>query len=173
MHTAMAAAAVGIAEGLTWPEILSGLADPDARIRLKPLAGRSGSMVLDDTYNASPASTLAALEFLRGLPGRRIAVLGDMLELGSFEEEGHRQVGAAAANVVTDLVTVGSLARVIGEAALEKGMTSDAVHTFDDNQAAASQVKRLLKPGDVVLVKGSRGMAMEEIVAELAEEAAS
>jgi UDP-N-acetylmuramoyl-tripeptide--D-alanyl-D-alanine ligase len=173
VHTAMAAAAVGIAEGLTWPEILSGLADPDARVRLKPLSGRNGSTVLDDTYNSSPASSLAALGFLQGLPGRKIAVLGDMLELGSFEEAGHRKVGAAAAEVVTALVTVGSLGRIIGQAAVERGMASDAVHTCDDNQAAAAEVKGLLKPGDVVLVKGSRGMAMEEIVAELAEEGES
>ena len=173
VHTAMAAAAVGIAEGLTWPEILSGLADPDARVRLKPLSGRNGSTVLDDTYNASPASSLAALGFLQGLSGRKIAVLGDMLELGSFEEEGHRKVGAAAAEVVSALVTVGSLGRVIGRAASERGMASDAVYTCDDNQTAAAEVKRLLKPGDVVLVKGSRGMAMEEIVAELAEEGES
>lgn len=167
IHTALAAAAVGIAEDLTWSEIAEGLADPEARIRLRRMPGRTGSTILDDTYNASPASTQAALSFLQGLEGRKIAVLGDMLELGSFEAEGHRQVGGAAADSVQVLVTVGTLGRLIGEAALGSGMDPGAVRMCEDNQTATAHVRSLLRSGDVVLVKGSRGMAMEEIVAQL------
>ncbi len=170
VQTALAAAAVGIVEGLTWDEITDGLADPDARVRLRPVPGRNRSTVLDDTYNASPASTTAALDFLEGLPGRKIAVLGDMAELGSVEREGHRRVGQKAAKVVSELFTLGSLGRTIAEAALRAGMDRTAVHATEDKEAVIAGVREILEPGDVVLVKGSRGMAMEEVVAGLTEE---
>ncbi|RLC81234.1 MAG: UDP-N-acetylmuramoylalanyl-D-glutamyl-2, 6-diaminopimelate--D-alanyl-D-alanine ligase, partial [Chloroflexi bacterium] len=85
---ALAAAAVGLIEGLSWGEIIAGLRDVSAQVRLVAVPGYNGSTILDDTYNASPASTIAALNLLEELPGRHIAVLGDMLELGDYEEEG-------------------------------------------------------------------------------------
>jgi len=170
VETALAAAAVGIVEGLTWDEIEDGLADPDARVRLKPVRGWNGSTILDDTYNASPASTGAALAFLAELPGRKIAVLGDMLELGSLEREGHWQVGRKAAETVTALFTLGALGRVIGESALAAGMDQAAVHMVEDRETIVASIRKVLDPNDIVLVKGSRGMAMEEIVAGLMEE---
>ena len=103
VHTALRAAAVGLVEGLSWEEIVRGLQQLDVQLRLITARGLNGATVLDDTYNASPASTMAALNLLADLTvqnGRRIAVLGDMLELGSYEEEGHRKVGARAADVV-------------------------------------------------------------------------
>jgi len=170
VETALAAVAVGIVEELTWDEIMDGLADPDARVRLTPVRGWNGSTILDDSYNASPASTGAALDFLAELPGRKIAVLGDMLELGSLETEGHWQVGRKAAKTVNTLFTLGALGRIIGESALDAGMDQAAVHMTEDKERIVDSIRKILDPNDIVLVKGSRGMAMEEIVAGLMDE---
>ena len=167
VHTALRAAAVGLIEGLSWQEIVSGLRDVSGQLRLLVVPGVRGSTLIDDTYNASPASTIAALNLLDDLDGRRIAVLGDMLELGSFEEAGHRRVGCRAADVVQLLVTVGPRARWIGHEALACGMPEDSVRIVDDNASALTHLRDVMGTGDLVLVKGSRGMAMEQIVAAL------
>ena len=167
VHTALRAAAVGLIEGLSWQEIVSGLRDVSGQLRLLVVPGVRGSTLIDDTYNASPASTIAALNLLDDLDGRRIAVLGDMLELGSFEEAGHRRVGCRAADVVQLLVTVGPRARWIGHEALACGMPEDSVRIVDDNASALIHLRDVMETGDLVLVKGSRGMAMEQIVAAL------
>ncbi|MCS7285996.1 MAG: UDP-N-acetylmuramoyl-tripeptide--D-alanyl-D-alanine ligase [Anaerolineae bacterium] len=164
VHTALAAAAVGLVEGLSWGEIMAGLKDTSAQVRLMAVRGIRDSTILDDTYNASPPSTLAALSVLGELAGRRIAVLGDMLELGSYEEEGHRKVGRKAVEVASILITVGPRARMIAQEALACGMPPEKVHSFDSREEAVALLLELLEPGDVVLVKGSRGMRMEEIV---------
>jgi len=168
VHTALAAAVVGLVEGESWEEIVAGLQEISEQLRLVALPGPHGSTLLDDTYNASPTSTIAALNLLEELPGRKIAVLGDMLELGTYEEEGHRKVGRRALEVVDVLVTVGRLGRIIGEEALVCGMDKEQVLMVEDNRAAIAHLKRLITTGDVILVKGSRGMAMEEIVNALA-----
>ncbi len=167
VHTALAAAAVGLVEGLSWEEIVAGLQDPQVQVRLLATPGPAGSTLLDDTYNASPASCLAALRLLAELPGRKIAVLGDMYELGSFEEEGHRLVGRQARQVADRLVAVGQLGRLIGQEALRAGMAADAVHLAETNEQAIALLQTLIQDGDVVLIKGSRGMKMEQIVAAL------
>ena len=167
VHTALRAAAVGLIEGLSWEEIVSGLLDVSAQLRLIAVPGIRGSTLLDDSYNASPGSTQAALNLLEDLDGRRVAVLGDMMELGSFEEAGHRQVGCRAADVVQLLITVGERARWIGEEALECGMASQAVHMLEDKDSAVRLLHSLVESGDTILVKGSRSMGMEEIVASL------
>ena len=167
VHTALAAAAVGLVDGLTWQEILDGLQDPKGQLRLVVVPGINDSTLLDDTYNASPASMLAALNLLADLNGRKIAVLGDMLELGDFEAEGHEKVGVRAAAVVDHLVAVGRLGRSIGEAALQAGLSEAQVHFAADNAAAIEILRRIIEPGDMVLVKGSRALQMEEIVAAL------
>ena len=169
VHTALAAAAVGLVEGESWEDIVAGLEQIPVQLRLVALPGPDSSTILDDTYNASPASTIAALNVLGELPGRRIAVLGDMLELGDFEEEGHRKVGREALEVVDMLVTVGRLGRITGREALAWGMGEAQVLMLEDNQAAIAHLRKLIKRDDVILVKGSRGMAMEEIVNALAK----
>lgn len=168
VYGALAAAAVGLNLGLAWDEIISGLRDPSAQLRLQVMPGVSGATILDDTYNSSPDSTVAALNLLDEMEGRKVAVLGDMLELGSYEVEGHRLVGRRAADVVSVLVTVGELARLIGEEARAAGMPNGAVHIVSSNDEAVSVLEKLLTDGDFVLIKGSRGMAMEHIVALLA-----
>jgi UDP-N-acetylmuramoyl-tripeptide--D-alanyl-D-alanine ligase len=167
VHTALAAAAVGLVEGESWEEIIAGLWDVTEQLRLVAVRGIKGSTILDDTYNASPASTIAALNLLEDLSGRKIAVLGDMLELGDFEEEGHRKVGRRAVDVVSVLVTVGPRGRTIGQEALACGMAKRGVLIVEDNEQAIAHLRQIIGQGDIVLVKGSRGMKMEEIVAAL------
>jgi UDP-N-acetylmuramoyl-tripeptide--D-alanyl-D-alanine ligase len=161
VQDALAAAAVGLGVGLTPEAVVAGLGAAGASLRMVLRPGRRGSLVVDDCYNAGPASVVAALASLPELGGaRRIAVLGDMLELGSYEEAGHREVGRAAAECADRVVAVGRLGRIIGEAATLAG----AAVAFAPDNAAAVALLDDLDEGDVVLVKGSRGAHMEEIV---------
>ncbi len=167
VHTALRAAAVGLVEGLNWGEILAGLRIGNPQLRLVAVQGKNGSLLLDDTYNASPESTVAALNLLEELDGRKVAVLGDMLELGPYEEQGHRLVGNLAAKVADALITVGPRARIIAETAEAAGLDSKAITKFEDSQQALVYLKDSLTKGDVVLVKGSRAVQMDKIVPEL------
>lgn len=165
VYNALAAAAVALSEGFTGEEIAAALKETGGRLRLLALPGISDSTIIDDTYNASPASMLAALDLLGELEGRRIAVLGDMLELGSFEVEGHHLVGRRAAQIVQVLVAVGERGRILGKEAARSGLPR--VIFASTNKEAVEALLPLLRPGDYVLVKGSRGMAMEQIVERL------
>jgi UDP-N-acetylmuramoyl-tripeptide--D-alanyl-D-alanine ligase len=158
---------VGLVEGEPWDQIVAGLQDIAAQLRLIAVPGIKGSTIIDDTYNASPTSTLAALNLLSDLEGRKIAVLGDMLELGSYEERGHRLVGRRAAETVDKLVTVGPRGRIIAEEAQALGMDEADLFPMESNQEAVKVLRRLIRSGDLILIKGSRGMKMEEIVAKL------
>ncbi|MEW5761638.1 MAG: UDP-N-acetylmuramoyl-tripeptide--D-alanyl-D-alanine ligase [Bacillota bacterium] len=167
---ALAAVGVGLEMGLDPAAIARGL----LTARLSPMRlniQRCGSLtVIDDAYNASPASVQAALDVLQevGRDSDRVAVLGNMLELGVRAREGHREVGAAcAAAGLKLLVTVGELAQEIAHGAQEAGMPASAVHACADNPEAIQLLARLLTGREVVLVKGSRGARMEEIVAAL------
>jgi UDP-N-acetylmuramoyl-tripeptide--D-alanyl-D-alanine ligase len=167
VYAALAAAAAGLALNLTWDEIGSGLRSIPNRLRLVVRQAANGAQIIDDSYNASPSSMLAALDLLEEMNGRHVAVLGDMLELGSFEQEGHRLVGRRVAQVAALLIAVGRRAQIIGEEALRMGMDKGRVFFAGDNAQAVQIARRLVQAGDVVLVKGSRGMKMEEIVTEL------
>jgi UDP-N-acetylmuramoyl-tripeptide--D-alanyl-D-alanine ligase len=168
VHTALRAAATARVEGLSWEEITRGLQSTRNQLRLIAAKGPNGSVILDDTYNASPTSTIAALNLLNDLmEGRRIAVLGDMLELGAEEEIGHARVGVRAAEVADLLVTVGQRARIIAREARRSGLHENQVRSVDSAEEAAEIVLGVLKPGDSVLVKGSRAVGMERIVARL------
>jgi UDP-N-acetylmuramoyl-tripeptide--D-alanyl-D-alanine ligase len=169
VHTALAAAAVGLVEGQPWGLIVAGLRDMEVQLRLLATPGLNASTLIDDSYNSSPTSSLAALNLLAELMGRKIAVLGDMLELGSYEDEGHRKVGRRAAEVVDKLVTVGELGAVIGREAIAVGMNESDVFFAQDNDEAVESLRNLVTSGDLVLIKGSRGMHMEDIVAKLGE----
>jgi UDP-N-acetylmuramoyl-tripeptide--D-alanyl-D-alanine ligase len=168
VHTSLRAAAVGLVEGESWEEIVAGLQDVSAQLRLVAVPGPENSTILDDTYNASPTSSIAALNLLEELPARRkIAVLGDMRELGSYQEEGHRKVGARAADVVSLLITVGPLAGIIADEARHSGLPAEALISVAGNEEAIAALNEVVGPGDMILVKGSRSMQMEEIVAAL------
>ncbi len=167
VHTILRAAAVGLVENLTWQEIISGLQSSHSQLRLVAVHTESGALILDDSYNASPESTLAALNLLEELEGRKIAVLGDMLELGPYEKQGHRMVGVRAAKVADYLVTVGQLGRMIADAAVEAGLPEKRVVRVEDIPAAIELLRKMLAKGDVALVKGSHGLRMDRIVSAL------
>ena len=167
VHTALRAAAVGIAEGMSWQEIINGLRAGHTQLRLAAVRAQSGALLLDDTYNASPQSMLAALNLLDEMNGRKIAVLGDMLELGRYEWQGHEMVGRRAAEIVDQLVTLGERGRMIAAAACRVGFSPDKVTELNDSEQAINYLMENLQSNDVVLVKGSRGMRMDRIVAAL------
>jgi UDP-N-acetylmuramoyl-tripeptide--D-alanyl-D-alanine ligase len=171
VHTALAAASVGLVEGLSWDEIARGLRDAEraAQLRLIAVQGEKNTTILDDSYNSSPASALAALNLLSELGGRKVAVLGDMLELGSYERKGHELVGGRAAQVVDLLIAVGARGEWIGDAAHDAGLSREKIFYADGNARAVEILRKVMEPGDVILVKGSRGAAMEGIVAQLAQ----
>jgi UDP-N-acetylmuramoyl-tripeptide--D-alanyl-D-alanine ligase len=132
-----------------------------------------GVVIVDDSYNAAPGSVRAALELLAGLPGRRVAVLGEMRELGSAHATGHREVGEAAGDTVDLLVVVdggpGGAAEGIVLGACAAGLAPEHVLAVADAGGAVGVLRDRLAPGDVVLVKASRGVALERVVDRLVE----
>lgn len=167
VHTALRAAAVGLVEGMSWEAIVDGLTVQRSQLRLVTVPGPQNSLLIDDTYNSSPDSALAALNLLRDLDGRHVAVLGDMLELGYVEEEAHRLVGRRVADVAQMLVTVGLRGRWIAEEALKVGMSPQRVLIAEDAETAVSFLSDLIQANDIILVKGSLGMRMDRIVTAL------
>ncbi len=167
VHTALRAAAVGLVEGLTWQEIVNGLRAGHAQLRLVAVRAESGALLLDDTYNASPQSMLAALNLLDEMDGRKIAVLGDMLELGPYEWQGHEKVGIRAAEVADEIVTIGERGRMIAAAACRAQFPNCELTELENSDQAIEYLRDRLQANDVVLVKGSRGMRMDRIVAVL------
>jgi UDP-N-acetylmuramoyl-tripeptide--D-alanyl-D-alanine ligase len=171
VHTALCAAAAGLVVGLGWDEIIAGMQNAPSQLRLSVAPGINRSTVIDDTYNASPASMIAALNLLADIEpkgqGRRVAVLGDMRELGDYTGEGHRLVGGRAADVVDLLVTVGELGAAIAAEATELQFDPAALHITQTADETVAVLRTLLRPDDLVLVKGSRAVGMETIVAEI------
>ena len=170
-HTILRAAAVGLVEGLTWQEIVDGLRSEHTQLRLVTVRTSNGALILDDTYNASPESTIAALNLLDELEGRKIAILGDMLELGQYERRGHLMVGARAAEVVDELITIGERAKIIAQAARQAGLGPEKVTEFEDALEAIPLISHRLTSQDIVLIKGSHGMRLDRIVSALEESA--
>jgi UDP-N-acetylmuramoyl-tripeptide--D-alanyl-D-alanine ligase len=138
---------------------------------MRLVAGVAGATIVDDTYNSSPAAADAALVSLGGLArtGRKVAILGDMLELGRYSVGAHRDIGARAAENVDILITIGLRARGIADGARDAGLPNERIHSFEQGAAAqaAGLVRAGLSSGDVVLVKGSQGMRLERVVEEL------
>jgi len=170
VHNALAGATVGRIAGLSFDEIEAGLAGGWAAPHRVQLVRLGTVTVVDDSYNASPRSVVAALELLAGLPGRRVAVLGEMLELGEASDEGHRVAGEAAARTVDTLVVVGSGALGIADGALEAGMDGARVIRVQDVDGARDALGARLRDGDVVLVKASRGIGLDRLVDDLRHE---
>jgi UDP-N-acetylmuramoyl-tripeptide--D-alanyl-D-alanine ligase len=162
---ALAAAAAALTAGAFPEEVQQGLAAyiPDEG-RMRLLNAPRGYAVIDDSYNANPAAVRATLECLAEMPGaQKVAILGDMRELGPTERDLHRQLGRYAVELGIDvLLAVGDLGREY-----VTGAQDARAHWYPDNAAAAQAAASLLYPGAVVLVKGSRAMRMEEIVAAL------
>jgi UDP-N-acetylmuramoyl-tripeptide--D-alanyl-D-alanine ligase len=164
VQNGLAAAAVGLAAGLDLDLIAAGIRQGWQAAHRDQIVRMPGLTILDDTYNASPASMLAALTLLSSLPGRHVAVLGEMRELGEAHERAHREVGLAAARLVDELVIVGAEAGGIAAGAAALG---DKVVLVPDRVAAMSVLRERLRRGDAVLVKASRGAALESIVEAL------
>lgn len=179
LSNALAAATVGFCLEVSPEQIAAGLAAATvSHWRMEVLETPSGVIVLNDAYNASPQSMAVALETLADHPssGRRIAVLGDMRELGPLAEDMHREVGRRAVECgVARLITVGSLGREIAAGAAVAEMPDEWIFTCASNAEASDHLRAHSRPGDVVLVKGSRALQMEEIVRGLvhAEEGAA
>ena len=167
VHTALRAAAVGLVDGLTWQEIIDGLRQGHMQLRLAAVRSENGALLLDDTYNASPESMLAALNLLAELDGHKVAVLGDMLELGQYEKQGHEIVGVRASEVADMLITIGTLGHLIANAARWAGMQPGKIVEFETTDEAIAHLQRSLTDHDVVLVKGSHGIRMDRIVTAL------
>jgi UDP-N-acetylmuramoyl-tripeptide--D-alanyl-D-alanine ligase len=172
-YNAAAAAAVGLALGLPLDSIMRGLGNATTPgRRMRPVRLSNGALLIDDCYNANPSSMKAALLTLTHLvrgKGRAIAVLGDMLELGHTELDLHRDVGRFAAGAGLSLLACfGKRARALGEGAQEAGLAPESIEYTEDPAEAVKLVQGRLRPEDVVLVKGSRGMKMERISDALA-----
>jgi UDP-N-acetylmuramoyl-tripeptide--D-alanyl-D-alanine ligase len=176
VSAALAGAAVGLIYGLNLVQISAALKNyqsPAGRMNL--ISGIKHTMLIDDTYNASPISTKAALETMKdiNLPigAKKIAVLGDMLELGSASAAGHKEVGKSAYDAGVDLlVTVGKEALNISEGAQDFGFDENKIMSFNDTNEAGRFLQEEIKSGDLILIKGSQGMRMERIVKELMAE---
>lgn len=167
VHTSLRAAAVGLVLGLAWGDIATGLRGMSAQLRVVTVPGPRESTIIDDTYNANPESMLAALNLLADMNGRKVAVLGDMAELGHVEKQSHEMIGHRAANVADELVVYGPRGRWIGSAAAVSGFPESSLHFVEDVETAVSLLETLIKPKDFILVKGSYSMRMDRIVTAL------
>lgn len=171
-YAAAAAALVGLTFGMNLVKIseaLQGYLPPPGRMRL--IQGEKNTAIIDDTYNASLLAMESALATLERLPAKRkIAVLGDMLEVGKYTAEAHEIIGRQAAKVADILITVGMRARFIADAAEKRGMKKSNIFSFDKVGEAGYALEQKMRPGDLILVKGSQGVRMEKIVKEVMAE---
>lgn len=161
-----AAAAVGIAFGLNLVKISEALVAHSPPLgRMRAILGAKETIIIDDTYNSSPLAAESALAAVKELEAKRkIAVLGDMLELGKYTIDAHEEVGRITAKIVHKLITVGTRAKFIAEAAQNAGMTREKIVSFNKLDDAVSFLQNIMEEGDLILVKGSQGVRMEKIV---------
>ena len=176
IYAALVAAAVGLTMEMNLVEISKAMREfdsPNGRMNL--IDGIKHTLIIDDTYNSSPISVMSALDIVSKIPiakgARRFAVLGDMLELGKYSEEGHREVGRyAAKSGANKLITVGERSRDIARSAEEAGMARDNIFEYTDVAEAGRFIQQRIEQGDLILVKGSQGMRLEKIVKEIMAE---
>lgn len=168
--TALCAAAVGLVKDLSWEEICEALEQSRNKLRMRITRASGGAVLIDDTYNASPESTIAALNLLSEMKGRKIAVLGEMKELGQYEQKGHEMVGKRAAEVSDEIIAVGPVTQYLVDAAVSNGFPAAKTHLF---ATAAESIPFIMEnfgyDQEVMLIKGSRSMRMEQIVNVLEE----
>lgn len=178
IYSILAAVAVGLRFGVNLVDtagILENIELPPSRMNL--LNGIKNSFIINDSYNASPLSSHAALDALKafgdaiaragGKKARKIAVMGDMKELGKYEVQAHQAIGALVPERADILITVGLAAKFIAEAAADSGMVESKIFSFSSSEEAKSKVQEIIKEGDAVLIKGSRAMKMEKILEEI------
>jgi UDP-N-acetylmuramoyl-tripeptide--D-alanyl-D-alanine ligase len=167
VYPILAALAVGTELGINLVTAIEALAShttPPGRLHL--VSGINNSTILDDTYNSSPLAVEAALKTLSQIEttGRKIAVLGDMMELGSHTAEAHKHIGELASQIVSILITVGVRSKFTYETALANGLGQNELFHFDSAREAGEYLKTFIGVGDIVLVKGSQSMRMERVV---------
>lgn len=174
VYPCLAAVGIGLHYKMNLLEISQALENYQVPVgRLKIIRGIKNSMILDDTYNAAPDSTLAALEALSkfGKKSRKIVVLGDMLELGKESESGHRKVGIKAGKIADILFLIGERSCFFTKkGALKAGMSGENIHEFDTSVQAGLPLQNILQKNDLVLIKGSQGVRMEKLVLEIMRE---
>ena len=174
LYSVLAAAAVGLVYNLSLEEISARLKDYQPLPgRLNLLPGIKQTRIIDDSYNSSPFAVKAALEILAHLKcqGDKFAVLGDMLELGARTDKLHQEAGQKVASLGIDyLIAVGERSTETAKAAVEYGMNEDRVFTFDNSENAGRFIQDRIQQGDLILIKGSRGIKMDKIVKEIMAE---
>lgn len=170
IYPVLMALAVGDKLGLKMVEMIESLGEykpPAGRLRL--LEGIKKTVILDDTYNSSPAAVAAGLKTLDDFEttGQKIVVLGDMLQLGKHTVEAHKEIGYQAAKICDFVITVGLRSKFIDEGLLERKYAEKKIKHFDDSLEAGKYLQKIIKKGDVIFVKGSQGMRMEKVVEEI------
>ena len=170
INSVLAAMAVGVSEGLnivSSAESVSKHETPPGRLRI--IKGRKGSVILDDTYNSSPKAISDALDALLEIKtkGKKIAILGDMMELGKYSRGEHEKAGEKAAKIVDTLAVVGLRAKFIAEGAIAAGMPKEKILYFENSSEAGLYLSGLLGKDSVVLIKGSQSTRMERAVEKL------
>jgi UDP-N-acetylmuramoyl-tripeptide--D-alanyl-D-alanine ligase len=170
LYAGLAASGVGLAFGLNLIQVSDGLKKYHApKGRMNVIAGLKESLIIDDTYNSSPDAAMAAVETLKNLNiigiNRKVAVFGDMLELGSLSEEAHLSLGKKAAEAgIRMLVCAGTFRSFIAEGAKSAGLNGQNIFQFETSELAGQAMPNLLQSGDLILVKGSQGSRMERVV---------
>ena len=173
IYSYLAALSVGISLGLNLVEAVENLSRfVTPRGRMSLIKGLKGSVIIDDTYNSSPVALTSALETLRDLKikNRKIAIIGDMMELGKHTAEAHKEAGILAATACDILVTVGLRSRTLAESAIDAGLDEDSVLQFDSSEEAGLYIKNIIQERDTILVKGSQSTRMEKVVKEIMAE---
>jgi UDP-N-acetylmuramoyl-tripeptide--D-alanyl-D-alanine ligase len=173
VYTALGA--IAVAHSLDVPlevaaSSVSELTAPPGRMNIIP--GIKGTTIIDDSYNSSPIATKAALECLNEVKHakRKVAVLGDMLELGKYSTSQHEEIGEKIPEVADIMFTVGVRARGFASGAMSAGLSEEKVFQYDDGARAGRELQNFIQPGDLILIKGSEGMRMEKIVEEIMSE---
>jgi UDP-N-acetylmuramyl pentapeptide synthase len=173
IYPLLAAAAVAKARGMSVNSIVNALNAYEApKGRMNIIPGLNGSTLIDDTYNSSPDAVRAALETLKSITtaGRKIAILGDMMELGKYSADEHRAIGREASGAASILITIGLRSRAMAEEAVKNGMPASAVQSFESSDEAAVAVPSIIQPGDIVLIKGSQSPRLERVTKALMRE---
>lgn len=170
IYAVLAGLAVGVSQGLnlvSMGQAFSKHALPPGRMRV--IEGINDSTIIDDTYNSSPVATEEALSVLKNMKvsGKKIVILGDMMELGSYSVDAHRAVGVQVAESADTLITVGLRSRYIAEGAHKSGMKKKQMHSYDESFQAGKEFVRHVGEGDVILIKGSQSIRLERVVEQI------
>ena len=173
VYSVLASVAVGFVNKINpvkINEMILGHDTPKGRMRL--IKGIKNSTIIDDTYNSSPLALSSALQTLKDIKtkGRKIAVLGDMMELGKLSSEEHYNAGKFAGEFCDFIFTVGMRSRKIGEGALDVGLDEGKIFQYDDSESAGKEFQNKIREGDLILVKGSQSIRMEKFVLEIMAE---